>query len=315
MADCTKSLLVVHRKENVQDFRDIGLRIRELDPSIAVAMISEFLDPGVLPSSFFQRPLLAVYLVNPPPKDFNHSAGKLAVEEMSKLEEYDHFKKNNIPCLPIERFRWGMELDSSIYGDWVVLKPENIQSTGEDVNMVPTKLISQLRGSDFPAGHLIHKDSYLVQRFVRAGQRPTHYRVCTFLNEILFSTKLTSIYRYPDVTSNLNVLLNITVASNKSGSRVREFVKDFEVNVLALKVSASFPTHPLLGIDILRDEVSGMLYVIETNLGGNVWSFSSTITPNIPDNSPISKKDRILQYGAWDRAAEALVRKTHELAK
>ena len=315
MIECTRSLIVIHRKESASDFEEIGRRIRELDPTIAVAMISEFLDPGALPNSFFQRPLLAVYLVNPPPKDFNHSAGKLAVEEMTKLQEYECFKKYNLPCLPIERFEWGMELDTAIYGEWVVLKPEHIQSTGKDVNMLPTKFLPKLKQSDFPADHLIHQDSYLVQRFVKTGLKPTHYRVCTFLEEILFSTRLTSIHPYPHYDSNLQVLINNTVASNKPDSRVREFIKDSAVNALALKVSASFPKHPLLGIDILRDELTEKLYVIEANVGGNVWSFSSIMAAHIPDYSPLSKKYRILQYGAWDRAAEALVRKIHELAK
>ena len=254
MADCTKSLLVVHRKENVQDFRDIGLRIRELDPSIAVAMISEFLDPGVLPSSFFQRPLLAVYLVNPPPKDFNHSAGKLAVEEMSKLEEYDHFKKNNIPCLPIERFRWGMELDSSIYGDWVVLKPENITSTGKDINMLATQAIPKLKAEDFPLDHLIHKDTYLVQRFVKTGEAPSHYRVMIFWDAILYSRKSTSLKSYPSFASDQKSLLSHCVASNPV-DRIFEYTINDELSDLAFKTAKSFPECPLFGIDIIRDEL------------------------------------------------------------
>ena len=234
---------------------------------------------------------------------------------MTKIEEYEHFKKHNLPCLPIERFEWGMELDPGIYGDWVVLKPEHIQSTGKDVNMVPTKAVQNLKLTDFPDDHLIYQDTFLLQKFVKTGEMPAHFRVCTFLDEILFSTRLTSIYSYPDANSNLKAFLSRTVASNKQDSRVREFIKDSEVNELALRVSSSLPKHPLLGIDILRDELDQKLYVIEANVGGNVWSFSSNMASNIPEYSPLYKKDRILQYGAWDRAAEALVRKTHELAK
>ena len=314
MSIIKKAVIVVHREENAEDFEQIARRVRKLDPSVGVTMVSDFLTSKMVPSEYLNLPMLVIYLCNPPPTEFK-VATKLAVKEMSKIEEYEHFKRQNLPCLPIERFNWGMELDPEIYGDWVVLKPENIQSTGKDVNMVPTKLIPNLKLDDFPENHLIREDSYLVQKFVKTGEMPAHFRVCTFLDEILFSTRLTSIYPYPDDNSNLKAFLSRTVASNKQESRVREFIKDSEVNELAMRVSASLPKHPLLGIDILRDELDQKLYVIEANVGGNVWSFSSTMATHIPEYSPLSKKDRILQYGAWDRAAEALVRKTHELAK
>jgi hypothetical protein len=95
-----------------------------------------------MPSHFLNQPTLTMYLVNPPlitrPND-------LAVKHLSKIDEYAHFKQHNIPCLPIEKFAWGMTLDESIYGDWVVIKPENINSSGKDINMIPTKAISKFK--------------------------------------------------------------------------------------------------------------------------------------------------------------------------
>ena len=314
-----RGLIIVHREESAEDFKEIALKIKQLDPSIKGAIVSDWIFEERFRKEFFEMPLLVIYLVNPPnkfPEQFVFpNATNIAVSGMTKIEEYEHFKKHNLPCLPIERFEWGMELDPGIYGDWVVLKPEHIQSTGKDVNMVPTKAVQNLKLTDFPDDHLIYQDTFLLQKFVKTGEMPAHFRVCTFLDEILFSTRLTSIYSYPDANSNLKAFLSRTVASNKQDSRVREFIKDSEVNELALRVSSSLPKHPLLGIDILRDELDQKLYVIEANVGGNVWSFSSNMASNIPEYSPLYKKDRILQYGAWDRAAEALVRKTHELAK
>lgn len=314
MNKAIKALIIVCRKENTKDFEEIARRVRKLDSAITILVVPDWLTSKMLPPEFLNLPMLVIYLCNPPPIEFK-VATKLAVRAMNKVEEFEHFKQHNLPCLPIERFKWGMELDPAIYGDWVVLKPEHIQSTGKDVNMVPTKEIPNLKLSDFPENHLIREDSYYVQKFIKTGEMPAHFRVCTFLDEILFSTRLTSIYPYPDDNSNLKAFLSRTVASNKQDSRVREFIKDSEVNELAMRVSASLPKHPLLGIDILRDELDQKLYVIEANVGGNVWSFSSNMASHIPEYSPLLKKDRILQYGAWDRAAEALVRKTHELAR
>ena len=313
MKSYKKTLIVVYRKESAQDFEEIARRIRKLDPTIAVYMVAHLLTSKMVPSYLFDLPLLVIYLVNPPVTNFS-VAKKLAVEEISKIEEYDHFKKHNIPCLPIERFAWGMELDPLVYGDWVVLKPEHIQSTGRDVNMIPTKEISKLKLADFPDGHLIHQDSYLVQKFVKTGEYPTHYRATVFLNEVICSMEVVQNSTYPAQSNPINELLKNSVASNLTDNRAIKLMIDNEINAFALRIAEKFPMNPLLGIDVIRDQETGDLFVLETNSGGNTWHFSSEIGRKAREYMG-GRKPMVLQYNAWDRAAEALVRKTHELAK
>ncbi len=314
----TKALIVVHREESADDFREIAIRIKKLDPAICGAMAPGYISEEMLPPHFLALPLLVVYLVNPPASNADQgvirNATHIAVESINKIEEYEHFKKHNIPCLPIIRFQWGMELDQEIYGDWVVLKPENIQSTGQDVNMVPTKLIPTLKLSDFPKDHLMHRDSYLVQKLVKTGENPNTYRATVFMGAILSSGFARMVYPYPVESSELSTLLSTTVATNFLSQRTRHFVKDLEANDLALKVAEAFPNNPLLAIDILRDGDTNKLYVLETNLGGNTWHFSSALSRNYPGYDDATRKATLLQYGAWDVAAQALVKKTHELA-
>jgi hypothetical protein len=266
----------------------------------------------MVPADCLNLPMLVIYLCNPPPTEFK-VATKLAVKVMSKIEEYEHFKQHNIPCLPIERFTWGMELDPKVYGDWVILKPENIQSTGKDVNMVSTKEIPNLKLSDFPAEHLIQKDTYYVQQFLKTGKSATFYRALVYLGDILLSYKVEQNNHYPDYKVGLDILLKTSVASNLQGSRKINLVDDDHVRALAIKVALAFPDLPLLGVDIIPDEVTGKLYVLEINAGGNTWAF--TAKPSQDLRSILGLKNMILQYNAWDLAAEALVRKTHELAK
>ena len=312
MPKLKKAVIVVHREESEDDFHEIARRVRKLDPSIGIATVSEFLTSKMVPAELLQLPLLVIYLCNPPKTEFK-VATKLAVKEMSKLEEYDHFKQHNIPCLPIERFTWGMGLDPAIYGDWVVLKPENIQSTGKDVNLVPTELIQNLHPLNFPEDHLIHQDGYFVQKFLKTGKAPVHYRVMIFLDEILYSRVSVSNIPYPE-TVDLKTLLTTSVASNTS-DRLVDFFKDNKINQFALRVAKTFDQAPLFGLDILHDEISGNLFVLEANLGGNVWHFSSLHGREKRGVNHALRKAMILQYYAWDRAAEALVRKTHELAR
>jgi hypothetical protein len=306
-----KALILVHRNENADDFQQIARRIRKLDPTIGVTMVSDFLTSKMVPPEYLNLPMLVIYLCNPPPSEFK-VATKLAVKEMSKVEEYAHFKQHNIPCLPIEPFKWGMELDQNIYGEWVVLKPENKTSTGRDINMVPTKLLPTLRLADFPENHLIREDSYLVQKFIKCGETPTHYRVTVFLNEILFTTRARSTLSYPE--TDISLMLKTTVASNMRENRTTQLFQDEQINSFALTVATTFPKNPLLGIDILQDDLTGNLYVLEVNLGGNTWHFSSSNGENYRFNLG-GKNAMVRQYNAWDKAALALIRNTHALAR
>jgi hypothetical protein len=307
-----KSVIVVCRSESMDDFHQIARRAHRLDPSITVVPIAEHLHSSLIPKPLLNLPMLVIFLVNPPDKEF-HIAGKMAVKHMTKLEEYEHFKKHNIPCLPIESFTWGMTLDKSTYGDWVVLKPQTLQSSGKDVNMVPTDLIPTLTLEDFPEDHLMRQDQYYVQKFVKTGDRPSHYRVLVFCGEVLMSTQSISKITLPETVEIKNIL-KISVASNNQEYREVKLFKNEKVINFALGISHVLKTIPLLGIDILQDDLTKELYVLETNAGGNVWHFSSKIGRYFR-HAAGGKKNFILQYNAWDRAAEALVKKAHMLAK
>lgn len=307
-----KCLVVVHRKHAADDFYQISRRINKIDKSIKVLMVKECLTSKMLPDDFHNLPMLVIYLVNPPPTEFK-VATKLAVKYTNKLEEYSLFKQAGIPCLPITKFEWGMELDESEYGDWVVLKPSKIQSTGKDVNRIPTKQLSKIRPEDFPQDHLIHKDEYYVQKFIRTGNRPVHHRVCVFLGEILYSTRSEMVHEYPDENSDIETMLSRSVASNLSNQRQLKLHIDHDVNQLASDVGKLLPQFPLIGLDIIRDGVSGNLYVLEGNLGGNTWHFSSEIGKVVRADAG-GRNAMVGQYMAWDRAADALIRATHALA-
>jgi hypothetical protein len=319
-----KSVIIVCRPESSEDFVQIAKRVRRLDPTIGMITFPEYIDSSLIPKPLLNLPMLVIFLVNPPEKEFA-LATKMAVKRMTKLEEYEHFKKYNIPCLPIEGFTWGMTLDKSIYGDWVVLKPQNIQSTGKDVNMVPTDLIPSLTLEDFPEDHLIRQDQYYVQKFMKTEERPAHYRVLVFCGEVLYIKKVMSIIGFPNPQSDTRTLLRSNIASNVTDElRETSMPKDQEIFDFALHLARTQPNLPLFGFDILRNEQNGELICLEQNTGGNVWHFSSNLSRETGRNLPSiqraaetidDKKSKINQYGAWDRAAEGLIKKTHMLAK
>lgn len=306
MFNKNKTLILVVRSESIEDFRSIAKRIRKIDPNMDIIIFGGEIYSHQIPNHFLNQPTLTIYLVNPP---LIKKPSDLAVKHLSKIDEYEHFKQHNIPCLPIEKFQWGMTPNESIYGDWVVIKPENVNSSGKDINMIPTKAISSLKSSDFPLDHLIHQDDYLVQKFIKTGQKSAQYRAGIFLDEVIYSRIFTSDIDYPSPGTDLKRLLKTSVASNVENRSVGRIVDD-AMNCLALEVAKSLPQLPLFGIDILKDETSGKLYVLEINAGGNVWHFSSLSTKKYN----VDRKALVLQYNAWDRCAEALIRKVNEHA-
>jgi FtsZ-binding cell division protein ZapB len=76
----------------------------------------------------------------------------------------------------------------------------------------------------------------------------------------------------------------------------------------------AFARIPLLGIDILRSETEAKLYAIEVNAGGNVWHFSSHNLAHRREKFSHLADEMKAQFGAWQAAARALVRKTDQYA-
>ena len=66
MAGYKKALIVVHRNESADDFQQIARRIRKLDPSICVTMVSDFLTSKMVPTECLNLPMLVIYLCTPP---------------------------------------------------------------------------------------------------------------------------------------------------------------------------------------------------------------------------------------------------------
>jgi hypothetical protein len=73
-----------------------------------------------------------------------------------------------------------------------------------------------------------------------------------------------------------------------------------------------FPSIPLLGCDILKEQGTGNLYALEVNAGGNVWHLSS---PRTQGSRTITKTlEYVKTFQPFDRAALALIRMTRQHA-
>jgi hypothetical protein len=103
----------------------------------------------------------------------------------------------------------------------------------------------------------------------------------------------------------------ITIVSNKMGSHYH-LSAEKDVIALAERAHSAFAEQPLSGTDIVRDEETGELYVLETNPRGDAWLMSSDTGNSIQTDNQI---DFSSQLDALGLAAKVLIDETRALAE
>jgi hypothetical protein len=306
------SLILLHRTNARNDFNAIAGRIEKRARDILVVTGSLGANTA-LPLDVWVRPTLTVAL----------GAFKLEIKRglvyrcrrVLKDEQFENYRTAGIDTPLTARFRLRMELDPGKWGEYVVLKPVHINSHGEGIHLVRTERASALTLDNFPQDHPIRKDEYLVQQFIDTGECPCHYRVLSFFGEALFCRRNFMTIRRPPLDADDETLMrgNIVSDFNAEGGST-EFIRDADILAFARRMHAAQPGIPLQGLDILRDVRNGKLYALESNCGGNTWAFSSNQAEKarrvFGGAGPMIK-----QFGAWDIAADTLIKRTRAEAR
>jgi hypothetical protein len=325
-----RNLILIHRgPEYEQDFAEISTKIFGLDPDITIYSLAGG-STDQLPELAWQRPTLTVALNS----TFNLKIKRgptLKNHQISKLAQHKIFREADLSTPPTLPFRFGMQLDPIMFGDFVIIKPMSLVlgSQGRGIQLFRRRRLEKMRSSDFPAGHLIHKDreGYLVQKFIDTGEFVPYTRVSTFFSEPMYSYFSSSKSTRGSLDSSDAIIEKLPVTNNASGFRERSLRVEDDIVTLARRVHDALPDIPLLGTDILREQSTGKLFVIECNPGGNTWHFSSQM--NLPLRLALGKASlvgpkkahavarqmHIDQFNAFDRAARVLTEKTQALAR
>lgn len=324
-----RNLILIHRgPEYEQDFMEISEKVFAMDPDITIYA----LDTGSadqLPEAAWQRPTLTVALST----TFNLKIRRgpiLKNRQIGKLAQHKVFQDAGVPTPPTQQFRFGMRLDPIMFGEFVIIKPMSLDlgSQGRGVQLIRRKRLETMGRQDFPPDHLIHKDreGYIVQKFINTGEYVSYNRMSTFFSQPMYSYFSRAKSPRGSLDSADDIVEALPVTNNSNSFRERGLRAEEDIVALAMQVHDAFPTVPLLGTDILREEETGKLYVIECNPGGNTWHFSSKM--NLPLRHTLGKASlvgpkkahviarqmHIDQFNAFDRAARILVEKTHALA-
>jgi hypothetical protein len=312
----SKLLTISTRDENFDDFLNVAKRINRIDSTIGVLIRNGSFHPNEIPLRYLKLPLLTLYLVNPP-DTLPVRGHTLCVKDLGKMEEYKNFVAAGIPIPKVKPYIIGETVDPTEWGDYVVLKPV-YSSFGIGNMLVRTSWLGQIELNRIPLGHPLATIPYLLQQFIDTGANAISYRVLSLLGQVLMcrSTSRTKLTTYPESLD--EIFLNHSFTSNLApgeqtiNERKLELVEDQEILELSKDAFNAHPDLPLQGIDFVRDAKSGKLYVLENNSGGNVWAFSRKGSATL---QAIGRKALVTQFMAFDRAAEILAKKTHELAR
>jgi len=301
-----RNLLIVHTPlaQDLSDWLEIKRRIENQAPDIEVRIAVNGEPNSVTRRWQVSRPslLFSPYELHA----YRPRGGAIyAGRSIDKLEQTRRLACQGLPVPLTAKLTRNMRLDPKRWGDYVVTKPLR-GSQGQGVRLLLT--------SDVPAHYdeLTTNDTQemLIQRYVEHSEagHPTEYRVLTLFGNVLYSSRNTwAIPRQAldRIASDPN---GIIASNSKRFGRLRTVCNDAEIVTLAEKACAAFAECPVLGVDIVRDVDSGKLYVMETNAKGDVWHLSSALAKNT--FTAEHTRDLYNQFGALDRAAELLIKKT-----
>jgi hypothetical protein len=318
-----KNLILVARDHwfDPSDLVEIAEEIQRLADDIDVILVSRNDRDNTIPGLSWDRPTMTVsfgMLGN-----FNPRRGRVFRNKaISKLDQFSRCLAAGIAMPRTERFKFGAPYDEGPWGEFVVLKPLPLKmsSKGGSAQLLRTARLNALSRSGVSDSHVLAKGPALVQQFVDTGKYPTHWRVLTLFGEALYATMNRSPLERPDLDADDQTIENAIIEPKHPLIKERfatsdriTFFQDEAMFDFARKVYAAFPTIPLQGCDILRDQRDGKLYAIEINAGGNTWHFSSGIFKEVREG--LGGRDAFIgQLGAWKIAAKVLIEKTRAFA-
>jgi hypothetical protein len=324
-----RNLILIHRgPEYEQDFKEIARKVTAIDKDITVYALGNS-SMAQLPSLAWMWPTLVVALTSQYRLQVKRGT-VLKNSQVEKFAQYEMFRKAGIPAPPMLPFRFGMTLDPLLFGEFVVIKPMDLDLTSKalGIQLFRRHRLERMEPRDFPLDHPIHKarEGYLVQRFIDTGPYPSYQRTQTFFGKVIYSWHTTLKNLRAPLDAPDNDIERAVIDIKGEGEKERKLVKFPDIERLAQRVHAQFPDIPILGCDIIREQSTQNLYVLECNPGGNTWHISSKIGEeprlsfgNAKANgfqraNQLGRRMLIEQYGAFDVVAKILVEKTRSLA-
>jgi len=254
-----------------EDFAELAEWMVELAPDTAVFVLPDESDADVRAGV----PDLPTVTISPAPvRLLRPKRGRLLQGQLvPKSFEYRALSQVDVPVPRWTRVLPGKKPNLEGFSEYVVTKPD-FGGRGADVRLerrdrvkwTPPRTDLALEwGGPF--------NPRVAQEFVYTGPWPASYRVATLFGEALSCDKVEADHeREPFAFGSVH--RGQSIVSSGKGCRL-SLVNDPEILALGERAHSALPHVPLLGVDIVRDQRTGDLFVLELNSLGYTWHFSS----------------------------------------
>jgi len=264
-------VMVLGRDEDRPSFERVAHLVAELDPSIRALVV---IDAPGWEAEVPPRPTLVfspVLLRHRP----RIAARVCCGYPLAKSEEYRILERAGIPVPRWTPLDEGQTPDLSGFGAYVVRKPDH-GAKGAEIRIVRRDRVRWKPVVTSAAGP---SPRLLVQEFVYTGSWPVSYRVNTLFGRVMYSMVIRGNAVRPPLRGPADFGAgglggqSVSIVANARDSSAA-FCEDAEIIRLGERAAQAFPELPMLGVDILKDAMSGALHVTEVNALGHNWNFT-----------------------------------------
>lgn len=253
--------------------------VREIDPEIRPYVITydghlvrriyrHMLKRFVLP----RRPTL---IFSPAPTDIRMWRGTLYKgQRLVKSLQYAALERWSIPVPQWVPLTKGRQPDLGRFGPYVVIKPDR-GGLGAEVKIMRR---GRVRWRPVITDYAGMSAALIVQTFIYTGPQPVSYRVSTLFGEALYCVRYEASHARPPLAGPqaFDRSLDgkgVNIVSTSKGCTIAPSY-DEKVIRFAERAHEAFPETPVLGVDVVREQQSGQLFVLEVNPGGAGWHFA-----------------------------------------
>lgn len=302
-----RHLILVHTEgwQDGNDFYRLAKEVEQRAPDIKTFVVSNTSASHVSRKAAAKEPTLVFSPIRL--GRFRPDRGKVYAGAIkSKLEEIQQLAAAGIPIPEFEVLTPSTVLDEHRYGELTILKPtDQLASYGSGVELWRTRNVRFRDVAEFPPSHPGSKGPMIAQRFIDSGF-PMTCRVLTFFGEPVFTYLRQSTNRLSlpeqEISFGQERYMPVYPDMTISISKEPDFLD------LARRTYEAMPDVALQACDIVREEKTGKVYLLENNPGGGTWMFSN-------HNAAIYRKmlgieDLMEPFDALRVCAELLIERT-----
>jgi len=253
--------------------------VRELDPEIRPYVITY--DRHLIRRIYrhvlkrFVLPRRRTLIFSPAATDIRLWRGTLYKgQRLDKSLQYAALERRSIPVPPWALLTRDRQPDLSGFGSYVVVKPDR-GGLGAEVKIMRR---GRVRWRQITTNYAGVSEGLIVQAFIYTGPRPVSYRISTLFGQALYCVRYEASHARPALAGSgaFDRSLDgkgVNIVSTSKGCTI---ALDYEEEVIrfAERAHEAFPETPVLGVDVIREQPSGKLYVLEVNPGGAGWHFA-----------------------------------------